>query len=235
MSTSEPNHSPLLPQHQKLINDSGISDSIAQARGYYSLTNDQAFAPLCLAKNQRLKPALVLPIWGISGRISLCQIRPDEPRTIGGKVVKYENPCGARLTIDVPPTVREKVLKGTEPLFITDGIEKADAAVSHGLVCIGLMGVCGWMHQDRFWQSISLDQRMVYIVCDSDITTNVHVAKAAAKLFAHLATMGAKPHIVTLPGYGKKKVGLDDFLKAGGTPAELYSMAKATPPSFPAS
>ena len=73
---------------------------------------------------------------------------------------------------------------------------------------------------------------MVYIVFDSDIATNVQVARAAAKLFAHLSTMGAKPHIVTLRGDGVSKVGLDDFLKAGGSPAELYSLAKAEPPSF---
>ena len=235
MSMSAPNRNLLLPQHQKLIEDSGISDSIAQARGYRSLTTVQALAAVRLAKNQQFIPALLLPIWDITGQVSLHQVRPDHPRTIGGKVVKYENPCRAHLIIDVPPTVREKVLTGTEPLFITDGIEKADAAVSLGLTCLGLMGVYGWMHQDKFWQSIPLDQRMVYIVFDSDIAKNVHVAKAAANLFAHLATMGAKPHTVTLRGDGVSKVGLDDFLKAGGTPVELYSMAKAEPPSFHAS
>lgn len=227
MPTSEPNRSLLLPQHQKLIEDSGISDSIAQARGYRSLSTEQGIAPARLAKNQQLFPALLLPNWAITAEVSLYQVKPDNPRSIHGKVVKYENPFGVRLSIDVPPTVRGKVLTGREPLFVTDGIEKADAAVSHGLTCIGLMGVYGWKNQDEFWKLIPLNQRMVYIVFDSDITTNRSVATAAVDLAVHVKSMGAKPYLVTLPADSNKKVGLNDFLKAQGTPSRLYSLAKA--------
>ena len=227
MSTSAPNPNLLLPQHRKLIEDSGISDSIAQARGYRSLTTEQGIAPARLAKNQQLFPALLLPSWGITAEISLYQVRPDHPRTIRGTVVKYENPFGVRLLIDVPPTVRGKVLTGTEPLFVTNGIEKADAAVSHGLTCIGLMGVYAWKNQDEFWHAIPLNQRSVYIAFDSDITTNHSVATAAAGLIVHLQSMGAILHLVTVPADGNKKVGLDDYLKAQGTPSGLYSLAKA--------
>ena len=70
MSTSEPNRSLLLPQHQKLIEDSGISDSIAQARGYRSLSTEQRIAPARLAKNQQLFPALLIPSWAITAEVS---------------------------------------------------------------------------------------------------------------------------------------------------------------------
>ena len=177
-------------------------------------------------------PALVIPIWSIEDRVWLYQIRPDQPRSSRGKTVKYETPSGSNLIIDVPRSVREKVLSGTVPLFITEGIRKADAAATHGLACIGLMGVYGWKQQEEFWQTIPLDQRIVYIVFDSDIATNINVARAAAGLFALLESMGAKPHVVTLPANGTTKVGLDDYLVKVGSPDGLYSLAKAEPPSF---
>ena len=34
------------------------------------------------------------------------QIRPDKPRSVRGRIVKYETPAGGRLSIDVPPTAR---------------------------------------------------------------------------------------------------------------------------------
>lgn len=227
-----PTQKSLLPQHRKLIEASGITDEIIRDRGYHSETVKTELAKLGFTSQQRNVPAMVIPIWTINGQVSLHQIRPDHPRSSRGKVVKYETPSGANLVIDVPPSVREKVLTDKEPLFITEGIRKADAAVTHGLTCIGLMGVYGWKQQEGFWRSIPLDQRLVYIVFDSDIATNTHVARAATGLFAVLESMGAKPHVVTLPANGADKVGLDDYLVAQGSPAGLYSLAKAEPPSF---
>jgi len=222
----------LLPKHRSLIEASRIKETVVRDRGYYSETVKSELAKLGFSAIQRNVPALVVPIWTIDGSVWLHQIRPDQPRSSKGKTVKYETPSGANLVIDVPPSVRDKVLTGTEPLFVTEGIRKADAAVSQGLTCIGLMGVYGWKHQDDFWATIPLEQRPVYIVFDSDIATNINVARAAAGLFALLESMGAKPKVVTLTAAGKDKVGIDDFFAAGGSPTDLYSMAKAEPPSF---
>ncbi len=232
MSILNETRKPLLPQHRKLIEDSGIDERIISVRGYYSEEVKSDLAKLGFSYAQRMVPALVVPIWGLDGQVLVHQIRPDQPRSSRGKFVKYETPSGAKLAIDVPPSVREKVLLVKEPLFITEGIRKADAAASFGLACLGLMGVYGWKQQEDFWKSIPLDQRDVYIVFDSDISTNVNVARAAAGLFAHLESMGAKPHVVSLPADGKRKVGLDDFLKTQGTPDGLFSLAKAEPPTF---
>lgn len=232
MPSSNETRKPLLPQHRKLIEDSGIDERIISVRGYYSEEVKSDLAKLGFSYAQRMVPALVVPIWGLDGQVLVHQIRPDQPRSSRGKFVKYETPSGAKLAIDVPPSVREKVLSVKEPLFITEGIRKADAAATFELACLGLMGVYGWKQQEDFWKSIPLDQRDVYIVFDSDISTNVNVARAAAGLFAHLESMGAKPHVVMLPADGKKKVGLDDFLKAQKTPDGLYSLAKPQPPTF---
>ena len=155
------NQKTLLPQHRKLIEASEISEKVVCDRGYYSETVKAELAKLGFSNVQRNVPALVVPIWALDGQGTLHQIRPDHPRSSRGKVVTYETPSGSNLVIDVPPSVRDKVLTGTEPLFITEGIRKADAAVSHGLTCIGLLGVYGWKQQDDFWHSIPLSQRVV--------------------------------------------------------------------------
>lgn len=204
----------LLPHHRKLLDDSGIADSIIKARSYFSATHRPGLARLGFSAFQQNVPALVVPVYDITAAVSGYQILPDRPRTIRGRLVKYENPWGASLTIDVPPAAREKVLNNTDPLFITPTIQKADAAVSHGLTCIGLLGAYAWKNQDEFWRSIPLSRRTIYIVFDSDITTNRSVATAVNALAAHLQSIGARPKVVTIPGDGNKKVGFDDFLKS---------------------
>jgi hypothetical protein len=66
-------------------------------------------------------------IWGY-------QYRPDQPRiNSNGKPVKYETPFQQRNGIDVPPGIGAKLDDPTEPLWITEGSKKADAAVCAGL------------------------------------------------------------------------------------------------------
>lgn len=223
---------PLLPQHRELLKASGISEAVIIKRKYYSETVKSELARLGFSPIQRIVPALVVPVWPIDGEPSLHQIRPDQPRYSRGKQVKYETPSGASLQIDVPPLVREKVQSPREPLFITEGVRKADSAASHGLACIGLLGVYGWKQQDEFWRRVPLHGRTVYIVFDSDITSNRNVRRAAAGLFALLESMGAKPQLVTLPQTGSKKTGLDDYFAGDGKVENLLATATDEAPSF---
>lgn len=217
----------LQPQHQKLIKESGISEAVCEARGYYSEMTSIRLQPLLFKRTQRNVPALVIPIWGVTGEKVSNQIRPDKPRRLRGKAVKYETPAGTKLIIDVHPIAREKVLSATEPLFITEGVRKGDSAVSRGLACVALMGVDGWTKDEKFWQSVPLQQRLVYIVFDSDISINPKVFGAARRLYRFLEEKGARPHILMLPANGECKVGLDDYFVAGGTVEGLYSLPKA--------
>ena len=78
-----------------------------------------------------------------SGEVALWQYRPDSPRVNGkGKAIKYETPAGSRMDIDVPPRIRGQLADPKVPLSITEGVRKADAAVSVGLCCVALLG-CG--------------------------------------------------------------------------------------------
>lgn len=185
----------LLPQHAALLAASAISEDVAKARGYRSVEKKSELKGLGFTASQCRVPALLLPVWGVHGEIVNYQIRPDNPRIDKkGKVVKYETPAESRMYIDVPPAARPLLGKPDRPLFVTEGIRKADSAVSHGLCCISLHGVWNWRGTNDDggkvalpdWEVIALNNREIYLVFDSDVMTKPAVHQALARLKAFL-------------------------------------------------
>ncbi len=185
----------LLPQYEKLLIDSAISPKVAQERGYRSVEKKADLKVRGFTDSQCRVPALLLPVWDINGEIVNYQIRPDDPRiNKEGKLIKYETPQGSRMCLDVPPAARPFLGKPERPLFITEGIRKADAAVSKGLCCIALLGVWNWRGTNSDggkvalsdWDYIALNDREVYIVFDSDVMQKPAVYQALARLKAFL-------------------------------------------------
>ena len=237
----------LVPQHQELLRASSISVEVARARGYRSATSKAELKALGFSEKQLRVPALLIPVWGVAGEIVLYQTRPDQPRIDKrGKVVKYETPAESKMAIDVPPMVRQFLGDPSLPLYITEGVRKADAAVSKGLCCIALLGVWNYRGTNDLggstaladWEYIHLKGRDVYVVFDSDVMTKREVHQALARLKAFLESRGANVHLIYLPaGEGGKKQGLDDFFAAGHTVADLLVLATDTlrqPPCDPA-
>jgi hypothetical protein len=227
----------LLPQHQALLRASAISDEVARARGYWSATKKAELAELGFGPSQRRVPALVIPVRSVTGETVTYQIRPDDPRVhpTTGKIVKYETPAGARMVLDVPPAGREWVLDPSRPLFITEGVRKADSAVSHGLACVALLGVWNWRGSTPDgkstaalpdWEMIPLKGRSVYIAFDSDVMLKPEVHEALVRLKGFLELRGADVALIYLsPLTDGGKQGLDDFFAAGGTVEDLLSRA----------
>jgi hypothetical protein len=88
-------------------------------------------------ESQRLVPGLIIPTHDVvstNGACSGYQYRPDIPRMVDGRITKFETARGARLSLDVPPRVRQHLGNPDVPLWITEGAVKADAAASRGLV-----------------------------------------------------------------------------------------------------
>jgi hypothetical protein len=219
------------------VADSAIAPEVAEARGYRSVETKADLEHLGFSRAQRQKPALLIPIWDTRGEIATYQSRPNTPRIRNGKAVKYETPSGTRMVIDVPPSARPNLTDPTTSLFVTEGVRKADAAVSRGLCCIDVLGVWNWRgtngHGGKValpdWESIALNERKVYLCFDSDAMTKPEVYGALARLKSFLESRGAHVHVIYLPAsQNGGKVGLDDFLAAGGTVDDLLSRASNT-------
>ena len=227
----------LLPQHATMLALSAIDAGVARERGYRSITSTNDLRQLGFSAAQQRVPGLLVPIHGVDGRVALHQLRPDAPRERKGKAVKYETLAGARMCLDAHPRIRPMLADPSRPLWVTEGVKKADAAVSLGLCCIGLLGVFCWRGKNALgavtalgdWESIALKGRKVFIAFDSDAAQKKTVALALQRLKQFLESRGADVSVVYLSdGDGGQKVGLDDFIAAGGREADLIKLASRT-------
>jgi len=237
MSTANKTRSPdaILPDHQALITRSAISPEVAAARGYWSARSRAELRRLGFADYQCRVPALVIPVWNVLGEIAFYQSRPELPRVVRGKPVKYETPAGVGLVLDASPLVRAKLADPNVPLWITEGVRKGDSGVSAGLCCIALPGgVFGFRGTNEFggkaaladWEYIPLNDREVFICFDSDVMLKPQVHSALGRLAGLLERRRAKVHFVYLPpGAAGAKRGLDDYLAEGHTAADLLALA----------
>lgn len=197
----------LLPQHNLLLAESAIDAEVARERGYRSVRTGSELDGLGFSQAQKHTPGLLIPVWNVHGKVALHQLRPDEPRKKKDKPVKYETPTGARMVVDVPPRVRDQLGDPSIPLYITEGIRKADSGASHGLCIIDLLGVWNWRGKNASggktaladWELIALNDRKVFIVYDSDVTTKSSVQKAILRLARFLQSRGGRVEVLLLP------------------------------------
>jgi hypothetical protein len=212
----------LTAAHAALLAASAISVEVAAERGYYSV-GERSQVPLDFGRNQRRAPALVIPLYDVFGEPFGYQLRPDEPRTIRGKVVKYETPTKQSNRLDVPPRCQPLLDDSAVPLVFTEGARKADAGASRGIAAISVNGVWGWRGTNGKggktalpdFGALALNGRRVLLAFDSDAMTKAAVHEALRALAAYLELRGADVGIVLLPADPSgRKVGLDDFLAA---------------------
>jgi hypothetical protein len=140
------------------------------------------------------------------------------------------------MVIDVPPAVRSVIRDPKVPLFITEGVRKADAGASIGICCVALLGVFNFRGKNDVngvtvladWEYIALRDRTVYVVFDSDVMLKRPVHHALARLKAFLESKNAIVYVIYLPpGSQGEKVGLDDYLATGHNVQDLLSHATA--------
>jgi hypothetical protein len=225
----------LSEQHRRmLLVESGIDAEVAEARGYRTVEKKTELEKLGFGRAQRNAPALLVPVFSPRGEVILHQSRPDEPRVKDGKAVKYETLSGSRMTIDVHPSMREKLGDPSVPLLVTEGIKKGDSATSRGLCTVTLLGVWNWRGTNEHggktalpeWEEIALEGRRVYLGFDSDVVVKAQVYKALERFKAFLESRGAEVRVIYLPhGEGGEKQGLDDYFVAGHGVDDLLSHA----------
>ena len=192
---------PLLPQHREKLESSGVSDDIAQARGYRSIVNRAELGALHFMPRLSPVPGLLIPLHGIDGLVVGYQYRPDEPFTDErGKSQKYVNPKGQRMVLDIPVGAWGRLDDPSVPLMVTEGPIKADSAVSKGVCCVALLGVRCWVGTNSKggktalseWRSIALNDRVVMVAFDSDVVDKEAVQDALDEFAAFLASRRAK-------------------------------------------
>jgi hypothetical protein len=240
----------LLDFHRDQLRRSAITDEVIDARGYRSVCRPTPGdgRPRDMLKRLDIPgwariddaryPGTLIPLYRATGELAGWQYRPDvppkDPKT--GKLRKYASQVARPNVIDVHPFSRNRITDPTVPLWITEGVKKADSLTSLGQCAIALAGVWNWRSALATlgdWEDIQLKGRQVIICFDADITTNMQVRRAAERLCAWLRSKGAEPVIYVYPPEidGEQHKGVDDFFAAGGDLALLWDTASESLPA----
>lgn len=215
---------PLLLQrhYDHLLIGSGIAAEVIRERGYRSILGHKELADAGYSKSQQRWPGILIPLYAPDGTAAGSLYRPDEPRrNQRGQPIKYEQPSGGAVRLDVLPRYRAVLGDPSIPLWFTEGAKKADAAASVSLPCVNLSGVWGFKGRNPFggvtlladFDAIALEGRECVIAYDSDIVEKRPVQQAMERLAEHLRRKGTTVYVARLPGgEGGAKVGLDDYL-----------------------
>lgn len=237
----------LSPEHRAELNGSRISADLIESRGYRTVTSEwrerlvDLGCPAWAVREDDAFPGLVVPMYDVkTGQYNGYQFKPAVPQLAPGKgkATKYVSPRGMSNRLDVHPMARAAVLDPSRPLWITEGMKKADSIATHGLAVLGLTGVWNWRRDQATlaeWEDVPLKGRTVIVCFDSDAMTNPQVRHAMNRLVGWLRKKtGADGHVYYLPVpaeyNGVPVKGVDDYFAAGGTPATLSPSASERPP-----
>jgi hypothetical protein len=223
----------LSPEHRRALEESAIAPQVVSARGYFTATDPTELEELGFSRNQRRVPALVIPIHGVDKRLRFYRVRPDDPREDAdkpGKFTKYEQPAKTGVALDVPPQAHSALSDPSKQLWVVEGEKKADSLVSRGECAVDVLGVWSWKREGLplpDWDEIRFVRREVFVAFDSDAERNAQVRLARSALASYLRSRGATVGIVKLRDKEDgSKVGVDDFLAAGGTVEELLEASQ---------
>ncbi len=179
-------------------------------------------------------PALQIPYFNLQGKATdffriryLGELNGFD--ALRAKSVRYAQPSDSPPGVYLPPFGSWEALSKDpgRPVFITEGELKAACACKLAIPTIGLGGVWTWKSTKKGFgfhpvlEEFNWKGRAVYLVFDSDYSTNPDVMKALVALAKELGSRGAQPYLVSLPDLPElmevgKKTGLDDFLVRRG-------------------
>lgn len=239
--------------HAEELDASEISPEVREARGYetlYGTDEDKALLrqekiPVWAWREDNAFPGLLLPMYRVTGERIGAMFKPGVPQAYNEKKPKYAATVG-KSRLDVPPTVAHLVrpsgpqaetLVRETPLWITEGIKKADALASKGIAVVTLSGVYNWRQTLGTlgdWEDIPLKGRPAVICFDADAKDNPSVTKAMIRLGRWLESKNvASVHYLVVPDEvnGVQVKGVDDYFHAGGDLMGLRDAAKREAPS----
>jgi len=205
------------PDHLADLRLSGLNDETIRAAGVYSIAPSLISHFFSARKGipSEIESALCFPYQGYTfARIKLFPAL--------GKM-KYAEPpkTGARLY--VPFSVSDGCV------HICEGEKKTLAAYQTGLNAVGIGGVWNWLQNREPIADLDLiqwDGRDVMVIPDSDVFQRFDLIRGIYALGRELRGLGANVYIAQIPQPTSGKVGLDDFLVAGGNVSglEIFSL-----------
>ncbi|MGW2213247.1 DUF3854 domain-containing protein, partial [Streptomyces sp. NPDC001781] len=240
----ETNPGQVSDHHAAELDASVISPDVRDARGYetlYGTEEDRArlreeSIPVWAWREESAFPGLLIPLYRVTGERIGAMFKPGQPQPHEGKRVKYAASKG-KSRLDVPPMMANAVRTVSAPLWITEGVKKADALASKGIPVVTLSGVYNWRGTHGTlgdWEDIPLKGRTVVVCFDADAKTNRMVLNAMRRLGLWLESKGAADirYLIVPEKAGETEVkGVDDYFHAGGDLDGLRDAATREIPS----
>jgi hypothetical protein len=222
---------------RQLEETSGIAREVVAERGVRTITHGRELPKDFSWRQRRRGPGILFTVHRPNGDTSW-SFRPDEPDPKDpGR--KYEQPSkhygGPGNVLDVHPRMRHLIDDPEVEITFVEGIKKADALTSRGVLAVAITGVWNWLSDGEpitDMLEIPVDGRRVTICFDSDMLYNPNVQAACRRLAEYLTERGAEVWVTYLPDKPDgSKMGADDFLVAGGTISEFKMLMRRYDPS----
>ena len=198
--------------HVADLRASGLNDETIRRAGVYSIRpcDINLFFNARKGVPSEIRTALCFPYQG--GEFARIKLFPPL-----GKM-KYVQPpkTGARLYVPLPVRDGE--------IIVTEGEKKTLAAHQAGLNAVGIGGLWSWLTKGEPIADLNLidwDGRDVVVIPDSDVFQRPDLLKAVYALGRELRERGASVSVARIPQPGEKKIGLDDYIVAGGQVGDL--------------
>jgi hypothetical protein len=198
--------------HLADLRKSGLTDETIRAAGVYSIRprDIQLFFSARKGEPPSIETALCFPYQG--GEFARIKLFPPL------ETMKYSQPPKTSARLYIP----FKVNDGT--LYVCEGEKKTLVARQTGMNAVGIGGLWNWLTKGEPIDDLILiewNRRDVIIIPDSDVFQRQDLLKAVYALGRELRERGASVSVVQIPQPGSKKVGLDDYLVAGGRVEDL--------------
>ena len=200
------------PDHLADLRASGLTDETIRAAGVYSIRprDIKLFFSARKRVPPRIETALCFPYQG--GEFARIKLFPAL------ETMKYSQPPKTSARLYIPFTVNDG------PLYVCEGEKKTLAAHQAGMNAVGIGGLWNWLTKGEPIDDLKLiewDGRDVVIIPDSDVFQRQDLLRAVYALGRELRERGASVSVAEIPQPGQEKIGLDDYLVAGGRVEDL--------------
>src|SRR5262245_15597408 len=202
----------LHPDHLADLRASGLNDETIMRAGVYSIRPCDIALFFSARKGvpPRIHTALCFPYQG--GEFARIKLFPPLGR------MKYSQPPKTEARLYMPLPV------GDGEIVVTEGEKKTLAAIQAGMNAVGIGGLWNWLTNGEPIADLNLiewEGRDVVIIPDSDVFRRQDLLRAVYALGRELRERGASVVVAQIPQPAQKKIGLDDYIVAGGRVEDL--------------